>query len=126
MALALQFNDTDAQLFQNYANYNNESVYDFVRKAVLARVEHEKVLKNAKNLSEIENAVEEYKKEKGSPLTSEDMPKLIDIIADVRIEQVAAERLSTPAEKVYTFDEMLSECGITKEELDAMPEVEIE
>lgn len=126
MELALSFDADDAARIENCAAMMNMSAMEFVRGAALARVERETAARNAKNLAEIDAAIENFKKEKGRAITSEDMPQLLDLIADVCIEQVAAERLSRPTGKCITFDEMLAESGITREELDAMPEVEIE
>lgn len=62
----------------------------------------------------------------GVLMSPEEYDFIMDLLADLRIEQIAAERLSRPLGECITFDEMLAKSGITKEELDAMPEVEIE
>ena len=127
MSLALQFSDADAQLFQDCAAHNNISVFDFVRQAALARAGYEKVLENAKNLAEIDATIADFQKKKGSSITQEDMPKLLDMISDIRIEQIAAERIANDSDEGnITFEEMLAECGITQEDLDAIPDIEIE
>ena len=58
--------------------------------------------------------------------TAEEYDSLMELLADWRVEQIAEERLAKPMGKGISFEEMLAESGLTQEELDAMPEVEIE
>ena len=58
--------------------------------------------------------------------TAEEYNSLMELLADMRVEQIAAERLSKPRGKNVTMEEMMDECGVTQAELDALPEVEIE
>ncbi len=58
--------------------------------------------------------------------TSEEYERLIDLLADMRAEQVASERLAKPIGKTMSREEMMKTCGITQAELDEFPEVEIE
>ena len=58
--------------------------------------------------------------------TAEEYNSLMELLADMRVEQIAEERLSKPHGKNITMEEMMAECGITRAELDALPEVEIE
>lgn len=126
MALALQFSGEGAQLLQNYAARNQVDLSEFVLRAALEKIEDEAAERKARDRKELDAAMDKFEQKKGSPLTEEDLPQLVDMLADIRVEQIAAERLAHPSGKTFTFEEVLAECGITQEELDAMPEVEIE
>ncbi len=126
MEMAVSFNAAEAAKIENCAALMNMSALEFVRGAVLARVEHETAFRDAKTIAAVDAAIESLRESKGTPLTSEDMPQLLDRIADVRVEQIAAERLSKPMGKGISFDEMLAKCGLTQADLDAVPEDEIE
>ena len=126
MEMALSFDAAEAARIESCAALMNMSVLEFVRGAALARVEHETASRDAKTIAAVDTAIKSLQKSKGAPLTSEDMPQLLDRIADIRVEQIAAERLSQPIGKGISFDEMLEKCGLTQADLDAVPEDEIE
>lgn len=140
MALAVQFNDAKAQVVQEYVTRHHLDLAEFFLRAALKEMESERksapILYNmseakdeemtAKDKAELEAALDEYEAKKGAPLTEDDLPQMVDLLADIRIEQIAAKRLAEPSEEYITFDEMLALTGTTREELDAMPEVEIE
>lgn len=56
MAISLRFNENDTRLIKAYATMHNMTVSDFIRSAVLERIEDEHDLKA------YEKAMEEYKK----------------------------------------------------------------
>ena len=58
--------------------------------------------------------------------TAEDYEKIIDLISDIRAEQIAAERLSKPLGKEIGFDALLEEFGFTEDDLKGWEDVEIE
>lgn len=58
--------------------------------------------------------------------TAEDYEKFIDLIEDLRVEKIAAERLSKPMGREITFDELLDKFGYTDEDLKGWEDVEIE
>lgn len=130
MEMALSFSDADAARIENCAALMNMSAMDFVRGAALERVEQETASQRASGTKEInaavDSALERFQKAKGRRATAEDMPELLDLVADIRIERIAAERLSKPTGECVSFDEMLSKCGLTRADLDAVPEDEIE
>lgn len=58
--------------------------------------------------------------------TAEEYEKVMDMLEDIRIEQIAAERLSKPRSKGTSFDDALAEFGLTEESLKGWEEAEIE
>ena len=126
MEMALSFDAAEAARIESCAALMNMSALEFVREAALARAERETAFRDAKTIAAVDAAIESLQKSKGTPLTSEDMPQLLDRIADIRVEQIAAERLSKPMGKGISIDEFLRKQGMTRSDLDAVPEDEIE
>ena len=62
----------------------------------------------------------------GVLLSPDEYEKLIDEIEDMRVEQIAAERLSKPRGKGTSFEEALAEFGLTEKDLEGWEDVEIE
>ena len=58
--------------------------------------------------------------------TAEEYEKIVDFIEDIRVEQIAAERLSKPRGEGTTFEDALAEFGLTEENLKGWENVEIE
>lgn len=57
--------------------------------------------------------------------TAEEYERIMDMLEDTRVEQIAAERLSKPMGEGITFEEYLKKHELTQEYLDSLPEVEI-
>ena len=130
MELALSFDAADAARIESCAALLHMSPLDFVRGAALERAARETAARSSEGAADIvaavDDAIEIFQNEKGRSAAAEDLPELADLAADLHIERIAAERLSKPMGKCIAFDEMLAKSGITREELDTLPEVEIE
>ena len=62
----------------------------------------------------------------GCAIVPEAYLKIVDEYTDWKIEQEVARRLNDPDTKYFAMDDVMKEFGITRKELDAMPEVEFE
>jgi len=80
------------------------------------------------------NHIDKYKQFKKYKSNSQSVAELVRAGLDYLKEQaedeyllaLAEERLKNGSGKTYSFDEILAEHGITREELDSMEDVEIE
>ena len=72
MALSVRFNERDEQLVKNYAALNNMSLSDFIRNAVMEKIEDEC------DLAAYDKAIAEFKKD---PVTYslKEVKKLLEI-----------------------------------------------
>ena len=62
----------------------------------------------------------------GCMIVPDTYTKVIDEITDLKIEMEAARRLKEPNPILYTEDEALKRLGITREEMEAAEDLEIE
>ena len=58
--------------------------------------------------------------------TAEDYERTMDLLEDLRVEHIAAERLSKPRGKGTSFEDALTEFGVTEKDLEGWEDVEIE
>lgn len=72
MALSVRFNERDEQLVKNYAALNNISLSDFIRNAVMEKIEDEY------DLAAYDKAIAEFKKDPVSYSHSE-VKKLLEL-----------------------------------------------
>lgn len=72
MAISVRFNERDEQLVKNYAALNNISLSDFIRNAVMDKIEDEY------DLAAYDKAIAEFKKDPVSYSHSE-VKKLLEL-----------------------------------------------
>ena len=72
MAISVRFNERDEQLIKNYAALNNISLSDFIRNAVMDKIEDEY------DLAAYDKAIAEFKKDPVSYSHSE-VKKLLEL-----------------------------------------------
>ena len=58
--------------------------------------------------------------------TAEEYEKIMDLLEDLRVEQIASERLSKPRGKGTSFEDALAEFGMTEKDLEGWEDAEIE
>ncbi len=61
----------------------------------------------------------------GVLISAEEYEKMVDFIEDIRVEQIAAERIAHSTGKGITMEAYLKKHGMTAEDLEDVPEDEI-
>lgn len=61
----------------------------------------------------------------GVVLSPEEYEHLVDLIEDMRLEEIASLRLSKPSGKLISHEEILAEFGLTREDIARIPEVDM-
>ena len=78
MPLSVEFSEADAKLLRDFAAYNNVNVLDFVRQAVLKRIEDEKDARNAAYLAKISRGFRQAEQGSGTAKTWNELEELLD------------------------------------------------